>query len=171
MKKTYAAALVALVALLMASCNFENNSQYTPRMALSPLTRTCVHEDSIVRDTLGYRYDKEGKGVLDTIHVGDTVMFSILLDAQGNMLTGFQTKWDTAKLSLAYLAMDSIIYALDTAHCDIEGGKLQFLPGYNQALFPIRYVSRKAATADIEFEVQSDSKFSPSNFTIQQTAE
>lgn len=171
MKKTYFAALVALATLLLTSCNFENQSQHTPRMAISPLTRTCLHGDSVVKDTLGYRYDKDGKGVLDTIHVGDTVVFSILLDAQGNMLTGFQTQWDSAVLHLEYLAMDSIRYALDTANCDIKGGKLQFLPGYNQALFPIRYIPRKAATATMEFEVQSDSKFSPISFTIQQTAE
>lgn len=170
MKKTCSYVLLAAVAFLLAACTFENNAQYTPRMALSPLRNTCIHGDSVVIDTLGYRYDKEGKGVMDTIHVGDTVAFSILLDAQGNMLTGFQTTWDTAVLHLEYLAMDCIRFALDTAKCDIARGTLRFLPGYNQALFPIRYVPRKAATADIVFEIQSDSKFSPNKFTIQQTA-
>ena len=170
MKKTCFYVLLAAVAFLLAACTFENNAQYTPRMALSPLRNTCIHGDSVVIDTLGYRYDKEGKGVMDTIHVGDTVSFSILLDAQGNMLTGFQTVWDTAVMNLEYLAMDSIRFALDTAKCDIARGILRFLPGYNQALFPIRYVPRTAATADIVFEIQSDSKFSPNKFTIQQTA-
>ena len=109
--------------------------------------------------------------MLDTIHVGDTVRMVVAISAQGNVLTGFQTTWDTAALQLEFLAMDSIAFALDTAKSNIPAGTLSFLPGYNMAVFPIRYIPRKNVTTDITLEVQSDSKYSPTQFIIQQTAE
>ena len=166
MKKISFVILTMALVLLAASCEFENNSQYTPQIALSLPIRFCGHAD-----TLGYRYDKDGKAVLDTIHVGDTVRMVVALSAQGNMLTGFHTTWDTAALQLEYLAMDSIMFALDTAKSNIAAGTLSFLPGYNMAVFPIRYIPRKSATTDITMEVQSDSKYSPTQFIIRQTAE
>ena len=171
MKKISFVILTMALVLLAASCEFENNSQYTPQIALSLPIRFCGHADTVVKDTLGYRYDKDGKAVLDTIHVGDTVRMVVALSAQGNMLTGFHTTWDTAALQLEYLAMDSIMFALDTAKSNIAAGTLSFLPGYNMAVFPIRYIPRKSATTDITMEVQSDSKYSPTKFTIQQTAQ
>ncbi|MGN0235119.1 MAG: hypothetical protein ACI4BD_02235 [Paludibacteraceae bacterium] len=172
MKKISFVILTMAVVVLAASCNFENNSQYTPQIAVSLPVRTCGHADTVVvRDTLGYRYDKDGKAVLDTIHVGDTVRVVVAISAQGNVLTGFQTTWDTAALQLEYLAMDSIAFALDTAKSDIAAGTLVFQPGYNMAVFPIRYIPRKSVTTDFTMEVQSDSKYSPNSFTIQQTAE
>ena len=172
MKKIYFVILAMAIGLLAASCEFENNSQYTPQIALSLPIRFCGHTNTVVvKDTLGYRYDKDGKAVLDTIHVGDTVRMVVALSAQGNMLTGFHTTWDTAALQLEYLAMDSIMFALDTAKSNIATGTLSFLPGYNMAVFPIRYIPRKSATTDIIMEVQSDSKYSPTKFTIQQTAQ
>lgn len=168
MKKISFVIFTMALVLLTASCEFENNSQYTPQIALSLPIRFCGHADT---DTLGYRYDKDGKAVLDTIHVGDTVRMVVALSAQGNMLTGFHTTWDTAALQLEYLAMDSIMFALDTAKSNIAAGTLSFLPGYNMAVFPIRYIPRKSATTDITMEVQSDSKYSPTKFTIQQTAQ
>ena len=172
MKKISFVILTMALVLLTASCEFENNSQYTPQIALSLPIRFCGHTDTlVVKDTLGYRYDKDGKAVLDTIHVRDTVRMVVALSAQGNMLTGFQTSWDTAALQLEYLAMDSIMFALDTAKSNIAAGTLSFLPGYNMAVFPIRYIPRKSATTDITMEVQSDSKYSPTQFIIRQTAE
>ena len=171
MKKISFVILTMALVLLAASCEFENNSQYTPQIALSLPIRFCGHADTVVKDTLGYRYDKDGKAVLDTIHVGDTVRMVVALSAQGNMLTGFHTTWDTAALQLEYLAMDSIMFALDTAKSNIAAGTLSFLPGYNMAVFPIRYIPRKSATTDLTLEVQSDSKYSPTKFTIQQTAQ
>ena len=171
MKKISFVILTMALVLLTASCEFENNSQYTPQIALSLPIRFCGHADTVVKDTLGYRYDKDGKAVLDTIHVGDTVRMVVAISAQGNVLTGFHTTWDTAALQLEYLAMDSIMFALDTAKSNIAAGTLSFLPGYNMAVFPIRYIPRKSATTDITMEVQSDSKYSPTKFTIQQTAQ
>ena len=172
MKKISFVILTMALVLLAASCEFENNSQYTPQIALSLPIRFCGHTDTlVVKDTLGYRYDKDGKAVLDTIHVGDTVRMVVALSAQGNMLTGFHTTWDTAALQLEYLAMDSIMVALDTAKSNIPAGTLSFLPGYNMAVFPIRYIPRKSVTTDLTLEVQSDSKYSPTQFIIQQTAE
>ena len=172
MKKISFVILTMALVLLAASCEFENNSQYTPQIALSLPIRFCGPADTlVVKDTLGYRYDKDGKAVLDTIHVGDTVRMVVALSAQGNMLTGFHTTWDTAALQLEYLAMDSIMFALDTAKSNIAAGTLSFLPGYNMAVFPIRYIPRKSATTDLTLEVQSDSKYSPTQFIIQQTAE
>ncbi len=172
MKKISFVILTMAVGLLAASCDFENNSQYTPQIALSVPVRTCGHADTaVVKDTLGYRINEDGKAVLDTIHVGDTVRMVVAISAQGNVLTGFQTTWDTAALQLEYLAMDSIAFALDTAKSNIPAGTLVFLPSYNMAVFPIRYIPRKSVTKDLTLEVQSDSKYSPSTFTIQQTAE
>lgn len=172
MKKISFVILTMAVGLLAASCDLENNSQYTPQIALSVPVRSCGHADIVVvKDTLGYRYDKDGKAVIDTIHVGDTVRMVVAISAQGNTLTGFQTTWDTAALQLEYLAMDSIAFALDTAKSNIPAGTLVFQPGYNMAVFPIRYIPRKSVTTDLTLEVQSDSKYSPSTFTIQQTAE
>ena len=172
MKKIYFVILTMAIGLLAASCDLENNSQYSPQIALSLPVRSCGHADTVVvKDTLGYRYDNDGKAVLDTIHVGDTVRMVVAISAQGNVLTGFQTTWDTAALQLEFLAMDSIAFALDTAKSNIPAGTLSFLPGYNMAVFPIRYIPRKNVTTDITLEVQSDSKYSPTQFIIQQTAE
>ena len=172
MKKIYFVILTMAIGLLAASCDLENNSQYSPQIALSLPVRSCGHVDTVVvKDTLGYRYDNDGKAVLDTIHVGDTVRMVVAISAQGNVLTGFQTTWDTAALQLEFLAMDSIAFALDTAKSNIAAGTLTFLPGYNMAVFPIRYIPRKSVTTDLTLEVQSDSKYSPTQFIIQQTAE
>ena len=172
MKKIYFVILTMAIGVLAASCDLENNSQYSPQIALSLPVRSCGHVDTVVvKDTLGYRYDNDGKAVLDTIHVGDTVRMVVAISAQGNVLTGFQTTWDTAALQLEFLAMDSIAFALDTAKSNIPAGTLTFLPGYNMAVFPIRYIPHKSVTTDITLEVQSDSKYSPTRFTIQQTAE
>ena len=172
MKKIYFVILTMAIGLLAASCDLENNSQYSPQIALSLPVRSCGHADTVVvKATLGYHYDNDGKAVLDTIHVGDTVRMVVAISAQGNVLTGFQTTWDTAALQLEFLAMDSIAFALDTAKSNIPAGTLSFLPGYNMAVFPIRYIPRKSVTTDLTLEVQSDSKYSPTKFTIQQTAE
>lgn len=84
---------------VLVGCALENASNITPDLWISELT-ACHHEsDTVIYRTLRYRIDSCGY-VFDTIQVGDSVRFQVLLQAHMNLLDSFEVKHNEAMVSL-----------------------------------------------------------------------
>lgn len=156
------------IAAIVSSCSLKEQSQYTPQVVLSYLV--CSHVDPAGTDTLRFTQNEDSSFKMDTIHVGDTVRFSVALNSYTNTLTGFSAVWDTTALALTLDSIESIRSGLDAASAP-EKGILRFNPGYNFAAFPMHYITRKAGVHNLTLTVESDSKYSPSVLKLMQPVE
>lgn len=153
--KTRLLILLGFVVTVFTACNLNGSSNYSPEIYVytSHVNKT---------DTLNiYLTDEGGVLRLDTINVGDTIVFRLFLNGITNNLTNFYlTQSDTtvAKILLpAVISMDSIF---SKPLSDYDSGKFIFLPDKKQVYFPVRYIAKKpTTTATLQFSVVSDAVF------------
>lgn len=146
---------IGLLALSFAACNINGSSNSTPELSI-------VTSHIKQSDVLNLYYTDEG-GVLrlDTIQVGDTIVFRMDLNGITNNLTSFyltQSDTSVAKIILpVFNSMDSI-FSKDQS--DYGNGKFIFLPKKIHVYFPIRFVAKKPTnTATIQLSLTSDANF------------
>lgn len=147
--------VLVLAIFTFSSCELTGESNYTPDIYFihNPVRGTT--------DTLNRYYtDKSGVFLMDTISVGDTVLFMLYLEAYANNLTAFYLQQSQDSVSEILLpdreSMDSIF--LSTS----DYGKGTFLlDGTHSALvFPFRYVALKPSnSAKINIAIVSDAHF------------
>lgn len=153
--KTKFLALFALITLTFASCDLTTESNYTPDIFFlqNPVNNNI--------DTLNRYYtDKAGVLLMDTIAVGDTVLFALYLEGYANNLTSFylQGPEDSSALILLpdKVSMDSIF--LPTS--EYNKGKFIMDGTHTALVFPFRYVAKKVSNSTkIGFAITSDARF------------
>ncbi len=152
-------------ALSLASCKTNDEPQYSPQFAMSEFV--VSHLDATQKpDTLGAKVVDEVI-VVDSISVGDTVRFAVLCNAVTNQLTSFVATTDTTILYMKVYLGEQHTKALDKSSV-VEDCKLVFLPGYGAASFPMEYIARKSATANVTFTLSSTSEYSPTTLKFSQ---
>ena len=158
---------VVILLFVLVSCKPED-PQFTPQMNFSPFI--VYHADSLQSvDTMRVRYVDE-EYILDTIAVGDTVRYYILLNGVTNELTSFTLKTDSTVLHYSFSLTDDFTQALD-ASSDLANGVMNFKPGYAAASFITEYIAKKTGLPKVTLTLSSNSKFSPTSVAFRQPIE
>lgn len=158
--KTYYFLILATISVVFSSCDLTGSTNNTPQILL--LSKPTAN----VKDTLNlYPTDQSGIYKLDTICVGDTVNFRVLLNGFSNNLTAYYLVLsDTLSSKLVLpdkISMDSIFASTS----DYKKGKFIFQNKILNLYFPFRYVALKETTeAKITFALSSDASFEGSAY-------
>ena len=157
--------LLLAVSLAMVACIDNTGTHTTPQMMLGNLYVNPQFEgDSLIgaKDTLGDYYDTTLDLIyLDTLQLGDTVMFPALFSSDMNNLVSVYSTYDTTRVNMWFqidMENDAVRKAL-TADSKPEKSKLFFNPMYNIVTFPIYIVPQEAGSYPIVLTVVSDSNF------------
>lgn len=154
-----------LLACVMTSCLDNVESHTTPEMVFGHLyVNPQIVNDTLVgaKDTLGEHYNMElGMTYLDTLQLGDTLMFPALFSSNMNNLVSINATYDTLRVNLWFqidLEDESVMKALATGSKP-ERGVLLFNPMFNLVSFPVYIVPQEAGSYPIKLSVTSDSKY------------
>jgi len=153
--KTQLIILFALIAIAFSSCNLNGSSNYTPQILFvnNPFTNKS--------DTLSSYLTDDGVYHLDTITVGDTVTFRILLYGYTNNLVSFnivQSDTSSTKILLPpKTSLDSVFLSTSSNYLI---GNFIFKTKLSSLYMPIKYVAKKANNdAKLSFYLSSDANF------------
>ncbi|MCE1156500.1 MAG: hypothetical protein LWW91_10325 [Bacteroidales bacterium] len=147
--------LLALVVVAFTSCDLNGESNYTPNIFFiqRPINQ---HGDSLN----SFYADKPGVFVMDTMQVGDTVLFYLYMDAYANQLTAFYINQSADSVSRIVLPDKASMDTIFTAGSDYYKGKFIMDGTRNSMRFPFRYIATKASKeAKLEFIVISNAQF------------
>ena len=157
--KTKYSILLGLLAICFTACTMDSSTNSTPQMSIltSHVNKT---------DTLNIYYTDQG-GVLrlDTINVGDTIVFRLYLNGVTNNLTNFNLiQSDSTVAKLIYPIESSTATIISNSQSNFANGTFVFLPKQVQVYFPVRYVAKKPTTsATVQFSLSSDANFNSLN--------
>ena len=164
MRKFYIFLVLVVVAGAMTSCLEYKEPQYSPQIYSSLFyVNPQLKGDSVVgaKDTLDIIYDAEDDSYeLDTVYLGDTVMFASTFYTVTNNLVAVEMKWDTTEMDLWYLTTADIDKAL--LKTDTVGNltcTMRFNLGYNRVTFPIYFTPKERGGMKLKLSVESDSDF------------
>ena len=152
--------LSGLIALAVTSCNINGSSNSTPEIYF--VTNPFVSNS----DTLNrYRTDDPSVFRMDTIHVGDTVTFRLLLYGYTNNLTNYYvTQSDTSSTKVLLPTVNSLDSVFMSSASDYSKGKFVFKSKITSLYFPFKYIAKKVSNdAKISFSLVSDANFSSTN--------
>lgn len=164
MRKFYILLVLVVVAGAMTSCLEYKEPQYSPQIYRSEFyVNPQFQGDTVVgaKDTLDLIYDADDDSYeLDTVYLGDTVMFASTFYTVTNNLVAVEMKWDTTEMELWYLTTADINKAL--LKTDTVGNltcTMRFNPGYNRVTFPIYFTPKERGGMKLKLSVESDSDF------------
>ena len=164
MRKLYILLVLVVVAGAMTSCLEYKEPQYSPQIYRSEFyVNPQFQGDTVVgaKDTLDLIYDADDDSYeLDTVYLGDTVMFASTFYTVTNNLVAVEMKWDTTEMDLWYLTTADIDKAL--LKTDTVGNltcTMRFNPGYNRVTFPIYFTPKERGGMKLKLSVESDSDF------------
>ena len=166
--------LLLVVLCAMSSCFNYLGTHTTPQMLFGHLyVNPRFVGDSLVsaKDTLYSHFDMDlGMEYVDSMQLGDTVMFTALFSSDMNNLVSVSATYDTTKVSLWYqidMEDESQKNAL-TSGSKPEKGLILFNPMYNLVAFPVCIAPLKTGQHIIKIAVTSDSQYPTSSavFTL-----
>ena len=164
MRKLFIFLVLVVVAGAMTSCLEYKEPQYCPQIYRSEFyVNPQFQGDTVVgaKDTLDLIYDADDDSYeLDTVYLGDTVMFASTFYTVTNNLVAVEMKWDTTEMDLWYLTTVDIDKAL--LKTDTVGNltcTMRFNPGYNRVTFPIYFTPKERGGMKLKLSVESDSDF------------
>lgn len=164
MRKLFILLVLVVVAGAMTSCLEYKEPQYSPQIYRSFFyVNPLFKGDTIVgaKDTLDLIYDADDDSYeLDTVYLGDTVMFASTFYTVTNNLVAVEMKWDTADMHLWYLTnaeIDKVLMRTDTVGS--YTCTMHFNPGYNRVTYPIYFTPKKRGGMKLKLSVESDSDF------------
>ena len=159
--------------VVLGSCDWNVEPQYSPEIYGSHFYVNPVFEgDSIIsaKDTLrlsngaaDYSYK------LDTLYLGDTVMFSSIFYSVNNNLVSVRIDWDSTKMKLWYTLPADVDKVL-TSQTNLQEGDMYFAPGYNRLAFPIWFTPLVKGAMSFSLSVDSDSEYSRATALFHLTA-
>jgi len=157
--KTKLIILLGFIVIAFNSCNLTGSSNATPEIIF--VTNPFVNQS----DTLKNYLTDDGVYHLDTIVVGDTVTFRILLYGFTNNLSTYNIiQSDTSSTKLLLPAANSLDSVFLSASSDYPNGKFIFKNKISSLYFPFKYVAKKVSSdAKISFYLSSDANFGNSN--------
>lgn len=153
--KTKIFILLSAITIALAACNLTNTNNRTPEIGV--LNIISNKSDTLI----AHLTDEGGVYKLDTIHVGDTVLFKVVLNGYYNNLSEFLlANSDTASTTLLFPTQTSLDSVFSKTKSDITKGYFQFLPNYKSIYLPVRYVAKKESSdATLSFYLSSDAEF------------
>jgi len=159
--KSHQIVLLGFICFASVACKLSGESNYSPQMSLysNPVANG--------KDTLGISY--AGKDdydyLMDTISVGDTVQFKLVLNAVSNNLVSFNMiQSDTISSKIILSAESSLDEVFVKASSDYSAGKFIFISKQNYVYFPFKYFAKAASTSSIfKISLQSDANFGVSS--------
>ena len=179
MRKLFIFLVLVVVASAMTSCLEYREPQYNPQIYSSFFyVNPQFSGDSVVsaKDTLDLVYDAEdGSYELDTVYLGDTVLFACTFYAVANNLVAVEMKWDTTEMKLWCDIHEDIKKAFDERYKPDSIGNylcgMHFNPGYNRVTFPIYFTPKERGGMELKLSVESDSDFPQNSVLIYIPAE
>ncbi len=164
--------LLVLVALLMNSCFGKTGTHVTPQMDFSAMfVNPQIKNDSVIgaKDTLFATYKEELEYLyMDTMQLGDTVMFIGRFVSYPNHLVSVKAAYDSVRVH-AWFNVDihdekqKQYFAADSQP---EKGFLHFNPIVDFVMFSTYIVPQEAGSHTIKMTVMSDSEFSTNSLTF-----
>jgi hypothetical protein len=144
--------------LIFSSCNLDSLSNYTPRISF---LRAATLQNG---DSLNIKYTStDGEFLLDTVSVGDTVMFLLHLNAYSNNLTKFMLSQSADSVSRLVLPEKASLDSITLPTSDFKAGKFVFKPNYSMMVFSFGYVAKSPTnTGKLSVYLESDAKFGAS---------
>jgi hypothetical protein len=144
--------------LIFSSCNLDSLSNYTPRISF---LRAATLQNG---DSLNIKYTStDGEFLLDTVSVGDTVMFLLHLNAYSNNLTKFMLSQSADSVSRLVLPEKASLDSITLPTSDYKAGKFVFKPNYSMMVFSFGYVAKSPTnTGKLSVYLESDAKFGAS---------
>ncbi len=162
MRKLFLFAVLTVMAGAMTGCLEYTEPQYSPEIATSAFFVNPVFAgDSIVgaKDTLSLFYDSQDDSYeLDTVYVGDTVVFASEYYTVNSNLMTIEIKWDSTRMHLWYPIYEDVSKAL-TPDSKVSEGRLCFYSGYNRVAFPVSFSPLEKGGMTLKLSVESDSEF------------
>ena len=160
--------LLVTVIIAMTSCLETTEPQYIPHIYSSSFfVNPVFEEDSLVgfKDTLSLFYDAEENSYeLDTVYLGDTVMFSTTYYTVNSDLVSVKMEWNEQEMDLWYNLTPDIEKALIN-DSTTKAGHLYFAPGYNRVSFPVYFSPTQRGGMRLMLTVESTSEF-PTNSVL-----
>jgi hypothetical protein len=153
--KTRHILILGLLTIIFTGCDLGGTSNYTPSL--------MIYASHINKnDTLNiYITDASGTLRMDTVNLGDTVVFRTYLNGFTNNLLYYNIQQnDTSDAKILYPVTSSMDSIISVPQSDIQNGKFVFLPKQTYVYFPLRYIAKKITkTASIQFSLMSDATF------------
>jgi len=152
--------LLGIIAIAFCSCNISSTTNNTPEILF--VTNPFINKT----DTLSnYNTDESGVYRMDTIQVGDTVTFRMLLYGYSNNLSVFNViPSDTSATKIILPSSISLDSVFVSAGSDYSNGKFLFKSKISNLYFPFRYVAKKVTKdAKLTFYLSSDATFGSSS--------
>lgn len=151
MKRIYIFILMTL-AIGVSSCHFlDGSSNYTPKV-------TAYNFQNTKGDTLYVHYNSKLETYsLDTMSVGDTVLFSVLYHSYENNLVSMGIDYDKNALDLKAFIGDTLASVLKPSS-DTTLVRLDMQTGYNTVGMPVRMIPLKEGASKLTFSVTSDAE-------------
>lgn len=162
-------ALIAFVVIALSACDLSGDSNATPGFVFYSAPYTTSG------DTLSMYYtDDSGTYRLDTVAVGDTVVFQIIINGYYNNLTKFYLKQSSDSAAQILLPTTNSMDSIFTSESDYSKGIFLFRDNITQSYFPFKYIAKSVtAGTQLTFYVESDANFNTdligsnsSSFTI-----
>ena len=163
--KKYIFCTITIVLFLLSACKQNSEEpQSSPRIYMSYFVSSP--SGGAKKDTLNLKA-VNGRYVVDSISVGDTVRFDLLLNAVTNTLTSFTFKNDTNYLDMRVNVYTDLQKGL-TSESKLADGILFFQTGYSAAMVPMMYIARKSGSTNVDMTLSSTSTYSPSTLSFTQ---
>jgi hypothetical protein len=158
MKANHIILLFAAIVITFSSCELEGGSNYTPDISFYAITNQN-------NDTLQLYYtDVSAVYKLDTIHVGDTITFKLLLDGFTNNLTSLSIVQSADSCTRISYPETSSMDSLFLSSSEYQKGKFLFQDNIVALYLPFKYIPLKESNeAYVIFTIVSDADFSNSS--------
>jgi len=141
--------------LIFSSCNLDNMSNYTPKISFF---RAATLQNG---DSLYIKYtNTDGEYLMDTISVGDTVLFILHLNAYANNLKSLLITQSADSVSRLVLPQKSSLDSITLPISDYNVGRFVFKPDYSIMIFSFGYVAKSPTNnSKLGITLESDAKF------------
>ncbi len=146
---------IVMIAFTQVSCDLSGESNYTPQLSLVSLPKLQNGDTLKIKNI-----SDSDELLLDTITVGDTVSFFLLLNAYSNNLTSFYINQSSDSISRILLPEKATLDSFFLSTSDYKSGKFLFQEKTKAIYFPFRYVARAVTkTGKLSIQVVSDANF------------
>lgn len=145
----------AVILFLFSSCSLDGESNYTPEISLISAPKNQKGDSLRIFYTAN-----SGEYLMDTMQVGDTVSFAVVVNAYTNNVNAFYLTQSADSVTRIRTANKESLDSVFQATSDYKTGKYYCKPGISAFVFPFKYIARSVSkTAAIGFMVTSDAKF------------
>ena len=160
--------ILSVAAIAFTSCKTNSEPQFTPQIYVSEMV--AWHTGDVQsHDTLRVTFI-DNEHIIDTVAVGDTVRFAVLINAVTNQLTSFTAKTDAGVLDMKMELTSEHSVALEESS-NPDNCELYFKPGYGAATIPMEYIALKSGSAKVTMTLSTTSEFSPGTLSFRQPVE